>query len=242
MYNPRWPDAYVAWGEIRSLVHSASTRSRGHRARAYPRSAKRPRTCPQMAGGRIPAGNHHRLRPEPGRRGLLRRRARGDTPYSRREPEEILLDRHDLIWVGSLLTHLDAPLWRRFLGTFAEHLDGLVLFTTAGDFVAERDAPGRGERCRSRSAAGVLRLQRVRLRQLRGSGRLWAIQGDSGLGPHAAGNTALRGGGRDGTRLGRSPGRLHCRCAGNYRELGTSSSRSCFAAATMFCSDGSTSS
>ena len=47
-------------------------------------------------------------------------------------------------------------------------------------------------------------------------------------------------------RRRKRPGTEHLRVAGasgdSYRELGTSSSRSCLAAATMFLSDGSTSS
>jgi SAM-dependent methyltransferase len=58
--------------------------------------------------------------------------------YSDTEPERIALQgSYDLIWCGSLLTHVDAPMWRRFLALFAEHLDGLLVFTTAGRQVAE---------------------------------------------------------------------------------------------------------
>jgi len=50
-------------------------------------------------------------------------------------PERIELeDRYELIWVGSLFTHLDAPYWRSFLGLFAEHLErgGVLVFATHG--------------------------------------------------------------------------------------------------------------
>jgi SAM-dependent methyltransferase len=62
--------------------------------------------------------------------------------YSRTDPAEIpISDRFDLIWVGSLLTHLDEPLWREFLRFFFDRLttDGLLIFTTHGRFDATRD-------------------------------------------------------------------------------------------------------
>lgn len=56
--------------------------------------------------------------------------------YSKDDPEEIDLprDHFDLIWVGSLLTHLDIDMWRRFLKVFAESLSpgGVLIFTTHG--------------------------------------------------------------------------------------------------------------
>jgi SAM-dependent methyltransferase len=50
--------------------------------------------------------------------------------------------RYDLIWCGSLITHLDAARTRALLNFFARHLapGGLLLFTTHGDFVAARVA------------------------------------------------------------------------------------------------------
>lgn len=59
--------------------------------------------------------------------------------YSRPDPAEIPTDeRFDLIWSGSLLTHLDAPLWQPFLEFFVDHLepDGLLVFSTLGRFAA----------------------------------------------------------------------------------------------------------
>ncbi len=46
----------------------------------------------------------------------------------------------DLIWCGSLITHLDGERTRTLLAFFARHLapNGLLLFTTHGDFVAGR--------------------------------------------------------------------------------------------------------
>jgi SAM-dependent methyltransferase len=54
--------------------------------------------------------------------------------------ELALADRFDLIWCGSLVTHLDARRTRALLKLFARHLapGGLLLFTTHGDFVAAR--------------------------------------------------------------------------------------------------------
>ena len=47
---------------------------------------------------------------------------------------------YDLIWCGSLVTHLDARRTQALLRFFARHLasGGLLLFTTHGDFVAGR--------------------------------------------------------------------------------------------------------
>jgi SAM-dependent methyltransferase len=48
----------------------------------------------------------------------------------------------DLIWVGSLFTHLDAPRWRSLLDLFERVLepDGLLLFTTQGRFIRNQIA------------------------------------------------------------------------------------------------------
>jgi SAM-dependent methyltransferase len=55
--------------------------------------------------------------------------------YSEVEPAEIPIDESfDLIFVGSLLTHLDEPRSRRFLDFFCDRLapDGLLVFSTHG--------------------------------------------------------------------------------------------------------------
>jgi SAM-dependent methyltransferase len=62
--------------------------------------------------------------------------------YSKVRPREIPIEeRFDLIWVGSLLTHLDAPLWDEFLEFFIDRLmpNGLLVFTTHGRWPALRD-------------------------------------------------------------------------------------------------------
>lgn len=59
--------------------------------------------------------------------------------YSHADPARIPTDEQfELIWSGSLLTHLDAPLWLPFLEFFANHLapDGLLVFSTLGRFAA----------------------------------------------------------------------------------------------------------
>lgn len=61
----------------------------------------------------------------------------GATPvYSDEEPPKVPLDREafDLIWVGSLFTHLDADRWGGFLDLFRRSLrtGGLLVFTTHG--------------------------------------------------------------------------------------------------------------
>ena len=56
--------------------------------------------------------------------------------YSEDDPHKIPVDRdaYDLIWVGSLFTHLDSDLWPRFLDAFRTFLrpGGLLIFTAAG--------------------------------------------------------------------------------------------------------------
>jgi SAM-dependent methyltransferase len=46
---------------------------------------------------------------------------------------------YDLIWCGSVFTHLDAPGWRQLVQRFGEWLapGGVVVFTTHGQFVAK---------------------------------------------------------------------------------------------------------
>ena len=55
--------------------------------------------------------------------------------YSHEDIRRVNLDTcFDLIWCGSLFTHLDAQQWPDFLVFFAEHLtsDGILVFTTHG--------------------------------------------------------------------------------------------------------------
>jgi SAM-dependent methyltransferase len=62
--------------------------------------------------------------------------------YSCDDPERIPLEpaSFDLIWVGSLFTHLDAPLWPRFLAVFRDSLcpGGILVFSTHGRSAHER--------------------------------------------------------------------------------------------------------
>jgi SAM-dependent methyltransferase len=66
----------------------------------------------------------------------------GATPvYSTEDPGEIQLEgRFDLIWCGSLLTHLGASRWQGFLDLFERALArrGLLVFTTCGHAVAAK--------------------------------------------------------------------------------------------------------
>jgi hypothetical protein len=58
-----------------------------------------------------------------------------DPVYSSLDPSDVHFDQdYDLIWCGSLFTHLDASRWVGFLDLFARSLskDGLLLFTTHG--------------------------------------------------------------------------------------------------------------
>ncbi|MDQ1592814.1 MAG: hypothetical protein QOG71_3441 [Pyrinomonadaceae bacterium] len=69
----------------------------------------------------------------------------GATPvYSQTDLDALSFDtRFDLIWCGSLITHLDAPQTRALFRLFARHLapGGLLLFSAHGDFVARRRMP-----------------------------------------------------------------------------------------------------
>ena len=58
---------------------------------------------------------------------------------------ELSFDRKfDLIWCGSLLTHLDEPSTRSLLSVFSDHLapNGVMIVTTNGDFVAQQMRSG----------------------------------------------------------------------------------------------------
>jgi len=54
-------------------------------------------------------------------------------------------DRFDLIWCGSLMTHIDAPRWHEFLDLFTRSLspDGVLVFTTHGRLIADEVRGGR---------------------------------------------------------------------------------------------------
>jgi SAM-dependent methyltransferase len=61
--------------------------------------------------------------------------------YSNVDPRKIRIHaKFDLIWVGSLFTHLSGDRWSSFLDLFSSILakDGLLFFSTHGDFVVER--------------------------------------------------------------------------------------------------------
>jgi SAM-dependent methyltransferase len=66
--------------------------------------------------------------------------------YSCDEPEAIPLEpgSFELIWVGSLFTHLDAPLWSRFLAVLRSSLcaGGLLVFSTHGREAYQRMVGG----------------------------------------------------------------------------------------------------
>jgi SAM-dependent methyltransferase len=67
----------------------------------------------------------------------------GSTPvYAPPEPRRFAVDESfDLIWVGSLFTHLDEPVCHELMETCLKHLapGGVLVFTTAGRFVATRE-------------------------------------------------------------------------------------------------------
>ena len=67
--------------------------------------------------------------------------------YSETEPSQIPLGGRtfDLIWCGSLLTHLDADRWAGFLDLFCQRLNpgGVAVFTTHGQITGEWLESGR---------------------------------------------------------------------------------------------------
>jgi len=65
--------------------------------------------------------------------------------YSNVEPKKIVCeDKFDLIWCGSLFTHLESSKWEEFLKFFNGILnpDGILVFTTHGPYVALRARNG----------------------------------------------------------------------------------------------------
>jgi SAM-dependent methyltransferase len=61
--------------------------------------------------------------------------------YSDVDPRKIRIQaKFDLIWVGSLFTHLNGDRWSSFLNLFSSILakDGILFFSTHGDFVVGR--------------------------------------------------------------------------------------------------------
>jgi SAM-dependent methyltransferase len=65
----------------------------------------------------------------------------GATPlYGREGPPERVEAQFDLIWCGSLLTHVDAPQWSEFLDFFEAALmpGGLLVFSTHGRSIAAK--------------------------------------------------------------------------------------------------------
>jgi SAM-dependent methyltransferase len=68
-----------------------------------------------------------------------------DIFFSQTDPDKIQTDKKfDLIWCGSLFTHLDSKQWEKFLVFFKKILapDGILLFTTHGPYVAFRGQHG----------------------------------------------------------------------------------------------------
>jgi SAM-dependent methyltransferase len=65
--------------------------------------------------------------------------------YSRKQPADIeIVDRFDLIWCGSLLTHLNFDRWPEFFYFFRSILNskGILVFTSHGRYCAERIRTG----------------------------------------------------------------------------------------------------
>ena len=75
---------------------------------------------------------------------------------STEDPKDLTIPRFDLIWVGSVFTHLEPYAWRGFLGLLAKSLDGVLGMSLEGPFVAQRvregEEMGVGERAASQLA------------------------------------------------------------------------------------------
>jgi SAM-dependent methyltransferase len=68
-----------------------------------------------------------------------------DKIFSHEDPDKIqTAKKFDLIWCGSLFTHLNSEFWEKFLSFFEKFLnpDGILLFTTHGSYVAFRGQNG----------------------------------------------------------------------------------------------------
>jgi SAM-dependent methyltransferase len=79
--------------------------------------------------------------------------------YSAETIKEIpLIGNYDLIWVGSLFTHLDSADWRSFLELFIDHCEigGIIVFTTAGNYLYEVKARGNNEGIEDEAARTML--------------------------------------------------------------------------------------
>jgi len=80
--------------------------------------------------------------------------------YSEVDPRAVALAREsfDLIWVGSLLTHLDRERWSAFLECFHAWLapEGLLVFTTLGRYAAYRIEQGIEYGLDARQRSGLL--------------------------------------------------------------------------------------
>jgi SAM-dependent methyltransferase len=90
--------------------------------------------------------------------------ALGMTPvYSAVDLDKLkFAQKFDLIWCGSLLTHLDVEPMMKLLRVFAANLsdNGVAVFTTHGDFVAEKLAAGEDCGVGAEEAGRVLELYR----------------------------------------------------------------------------------
>ncbi len=64
--------------------------------------------------------------------------------YSFKNPSMLPKEKYDLIWCGSLLTHLDFPRWDDFISFFQTSLNsgGILVFTAHGRFVEENIRSG----------------------------------------------------------------------------------------------------
>jgi SAM-dependent methyltransferase len=84
--------------------------------------------------------------------------------YATEDPSDLrLAGDYDLIWCGSLLTHLGAEGWRRFLPWFERHLrkGGILVFTTAGRSIADAIRSGRRKFAPPGGSPGQLRVSDV---------------------------------------------------------------------------------
>jgi len=80
--------------------------------------------------------------------------------YSSRNITDLNLEsKFDLIWVGSLFTHLDLSDWNSFMKFFIKHLNsgGIIIFTTAGRFVSMLIENGALEKIDEKEASNLLK-------------------------------------------------------------------------------------
>jgi len=151
--------------------------------------------------------------------------------YASTDPREIRFeDKFDLIWVGSVFTHIDETAWEGLLRVLAAALadDGLLIFTTEGPAVADTLREGELDfglapdavqsilRDFAESGFWVWRLRESRAARLSGQREIRRHRRSPRPGAHARSGGGPRSGALHRDRLGQPPGRLRVSSRGEH--------------------------